>query len=338
MKNLKEILNSYIIFFHFFSKRLRLSNPWKYKIPFLISILYFIFLMSCLVEANPIPTFLASLSVIIGVAGIGYLTNDLGDRKKDAVISKENATSNLSTSNSVTLFILFSVFTFLPWFYLYFDVISAALLGLQILLFIAYAFPPFRFKEKGMLGIITDSLYAHAIPAILATFTFYKMNQVCNSDIIYFTSTLVAWQFILGLRNIVFHQLKDFENDSHSNTKTFVILYGFKKSETLCKAILIPIEAVCFFIFIFYVSSGSPALALLILLFWIITFYKTHKNIHQINYRNFAYTFLDDLYIKWVPVFVLCILCFSNVHFCYLLVLHFLFFRNEIKTYLISKF
>lgn len=326
-------INAFLLFF---VKKLRLSNPWKFKVPFLISILYFVFLISCSVETNPIYTFLASVSVIIGVAGIGYLTNDLGDRKKDAVISKENATSNLSSVNLFFLFFLFFSLTFLPWFYLYFSLISLCLLGLQILLFIVYAFPPFRFKEKGIMGIITDSLYAHTIPALLATFTFYRMNQVFKSDIIYFTSTLLLWQFVLGLRNIILHQLKDYENDNNSNTKTFVTNHGIEKSVFLVKKIVLPFEFILFLIFCSFLSFKFYLFACLVIIYWLYKAIVERKKIHSFNYKDFAYKFLDDLYLQWLPLVVLILLCIQSTIFISIAILHVILFRSEAKTFIIN--
>lgn len=326
-------INTFLLFF---VKKIRLSNPWKFKVPFLISILYFVFLISCKVEANPIYSFSASISVIIGVAGIGYLTNDLGDRQKDALISKDNATSNLSITNLFFLFFLFFSLTFLPWFYLYFDLVSAVLLALQILLFIIYAFPPFRFKEKGIIGIITDSLYAHTIPALLATFTFYRMNQVFRTDIIYFTCTLISWQFVLGLRNIVLHQLKDYENDNNSNTKTFVTNHGIVKSVFLVKKILLPFEFILFLIFCFFLSYKFHLFACLIIAYWLYKAFMERKNIHSFTYKDIAYKFLDDLYLQWLPLAVLILLCFQSIVFIPIAVLHVILFRSEAKTFIIK--
>jgi 4-hydroxybenzoate polyprenyltransferase len=321
----------------FFTKKLRLSNPWNYKVPFLITIPYFVFLISGVVEIQPLFSILASIAVIIGVAGIGYLTNDLGDRNKDAAIAKENVSSNLSFANVLFLFLLFLSLSLFPWWYLPFHLISALLLMFQFLLFVLYAFPPFRLKEKGVWGLITDSLYAHVTPAILATYTFYKFNQVLKQDLLYFVCTLVIWQFVLGLRNILFHQLKDYESDVNSNTNTFVTNYGIAKSEALCKFILLPLEILFFAVFTAFVSCFSYLYAPLIILFWLYTLYETKTNKTEFTYRNFAYHFLDDLYIKWIPLFVLAILCFKDLSFIFLFVLHFLIFRNQIKTVILSK-
>lgn len=319
-------------FFHFFTGKLRLSNPWKYKVPFLICIPYLIFLAGDYWIQNPIVTIVASISIIVGVAGIGYLTNDLGDRKKDALIGKQNATSGLTRLQTGFLVCFFLALLTLPWLYLPFNYNSLLLLCLQLLLFCIYAFPPFRFKEKGALGVLTDALYAHLIPAILASYTFFQLIQTPTGYFWVFLFTLSCWQFILGTRNIIFHQIKDAQNDLNSNTKTFVNTIGVTNAEKLCARILLPLECMSFMGFVITVSRYNYLFGTGIIFFFVVSLLKHYRQLKTLNYRGFAYLFLDDLYIKWTPVFVLILLCFKSPVFIALLILHFFIFQNGLKT------
>jgi 4-hydroxybenzoate polyprenyltransferase len=297
---------------------------------------YLVFFISSNCAINPIYAVLCSITVIIGVAGIGYLTNDLGDRKKDAIIQKENATSELSVWSICFLFMVFGLFMLAPWVYLPFNKISAGLLVLQIALFVMYAFPPFRFKEKGLLGVVTDALYAHVNPAVLAGYTFFQLTSTPWSTFVWFIGLLSAWQLVLGLRNILFHQLKDVTNDLNSNTKTFVTFYGEKETSVLCKFILLPLETILFVVFCVYLSSFNGLFCILPIIFWMVTAFKNKKS--RLDFRQLAYAFLDDLYIKWLPLWVLFLLIFKDVNFLYVLGLHGFLFRNEVKVYIVSKF
>src|SRR5262249_57433548 len=104
----------------------------------------------------------------------------------------------------------------LPWLYLPLHWENGSLLGFELLLFVLYAFPPFRLKERGMLGLFADALYAHAIPAVLAVMTFSLMANRAYDHLTWFVLALGLWQFFLGVRNIVLHQLKDFDGDTRS--------------------------------------------------------------------------------------------------------------------------
>jgi hypothetical protein len=63
-----------ISFFQFFTKKMRLSNPWRYKVPLLVSFCYFLLLAG---NVEPVPakvSFVAALATTIGFMGFGYLT------------------------------------------------------------------------------------------------------------------------------------------------------------------------------------------------------------------------------------------------------------------------
>ncbi len=323
-------------FFFFFSKKLRLSNPWKYKVPFLITIPYLVLLLNEGTLGNIIKPILCSILIIIGIAGIGYLTNDLGDKEKDGIIKKENATQAISVPTIVALFVFFLALSIGPWFYLPMNKYSYWLLTLQFVFFFLYSFKPFRFKERGFLGVITDALYGHLNPAILAAYTFYLI--IGNSFQFFnpFLLSLALWQFFLGIRNIVFHQIQDYEKDIQSSTNTFVTNIGEQRAINLAQLYLIPIEIFLFLGFAFLISYFNPYLIVFIVLYWVAKFILSIKRIRTMNYRQKAYLFLDDLYIKWIPLLVLLLLCLKSKLYIPLLILHFVLFQSEIKSYILK--
>lgn len=326
-------INSFLLFF---IKKLRLSNPWNYKVPFLIAIPYLILLSSNFNTLHSLLLIILSLTIIFGVAGLGYLTNDLGDREKDKLINKENATSSITNQSIIVLFLFFISLTLLPWFYLPFNKYSFMFLSIQLFLFYAYAFPPFRLKEKGFLGILTDALYAHVMPAILASYTFYLVVSKTYFNYINFIIILCLWQFLLGIRNILFHQLKDYNNDISSNTNTFVTYYGNEKSEILLKRILLPLEFILFLLFCIYISIQFNLFICLVIAYWLYKAIKERKQIRIFNYRDLAYKFFDDLYLQWLPLVVIILLCIKSYVFIPIAILHFVLFRSEAKTFIIN--
>jgi 4-hydroxybenzoate polyprenyltransferase len=83
MKMLKAI-------FDLFTRRLRLSNPWNYKVPVLIAVTYLVMLHAGFDWVEGWVGFAFSVCTIIGIAGFGYLSNDLGDRDADRKAGKAN--------------------------------------------------------------------------------------------------------------------------------------------------------------------------------------------------------------------------------------------------------
>lgn len=326
-------------FLLFFTQKLRLSNPWNFKAPLLITFPYLVCLLSKDAAADNFLAILVSIVVIIGVAGLGYMSNDLGDRKKDALIGKENVLIGMQTASLLILFLLFFAFTFLPWLYLPFNSISFLLLALQIGLFFLYAMPPFRFKERGLLGIISDALYGHALPAVLASYTFYLFCGTRMVNFKAFTILLFSWQFAQGVRNIVFHQIKDFESDQKSGTTTFVTSRGLEKSLKLVKRLILPVEVLLFTLFLIFVWFlwGHWMLLVFALFYVVATLLRHHKQLATMDYRARAYTFLDDFYILWLPLLVLLQLCVESLHYLPIFILHLVLFKNGIKSNLNFK-
>ena len=103
-----------ISFFHFLTQKLRISNPWRYKIPLLIGFCYFFLLAVQVPIKDGFLSIGAALATTIGFVGFAYLTNDLADRKKDALAGKLNGTASLSNSTIAILILAFLSSAFLP--------------------------------------------------------------------------------------------------------------------------------------------------------------------------------------------------------------------------------
>ena len=321
----------------FFSKSLRLSNPWNYKVPVLISFTYLVLLLANYTQLNVFFAFISSLFIIIGVAGIGYTSNDLGDRKQDKSINRQNILTQLSPFKIVGLFVLFFALAIFPWFYLPFNLFSLIFFSSELLLFFLYALPPFRFKELGFLGVLTDSLYAHVLPALLASYTFFLFTKqsILSSQVL--LMCLLTWQFFLGLRNILFHQLSDLNDDLVSATRTFVTKMGEKRAKKLT-VILILLELSCFLFFlsVLFTKNQIIYLPIMAVFFWLWAVFKYKGKLLNSDFRTLTYLFLDDLYVKWMPLAILIQLCTISNVYVLLLILHIVLFKNDIKGLVIE--
>lgn len=315
-------------------QKLRLSKPWNYKAPFLISIPYLIIAIGGIPFNQAMLSILASLTTILGIAGFGYFINDLTDIEKDSLIGKENAVAALSNTKRISLLLFLLFMAVAPWFYFPINWLNASLLLLEFLFFILYSFPPFRLKERGFAGILTDALYAHANPALLAAITFSLMVNKDNFDIQNLLIALVVWQFILGIRNIMLHQLKDFENDQQSGTKTFVRKIGLDKSEWWFKHFIVPLEVLSFLFFVVSINEYVPFFILAYLLYIPFVFFRVWflwKRSMPKNLERRLNLFLDDFYVEWIPLLVLGFLYFHSPMFLILGIAHILVFKSGVS-------
>ena len=322
--------------FNLIFKKLRLSDPWNYKVPFLISVPYFLMLATKLDIKDSMIGFGCSISTIIGIAGFGYLLNDYTDRKKDLKVGKENALIGLSMSRIFLILLGFLVLALLPWgLYFPMDKVSVGLLMGQFVLFILYSSPPFRFKERGVLGVLCDAGYAHVVPALLAAYTFYLIGDKEYDQVFPLLITLGAWQFVLGVRNILLHQIEDLKNDQKSETRTLLVSGDAAIIQKVLERIIVPLELVSFFAFGLVLSFEIPWFFAAYLVFVVFTMWKAKIALRQKlpnDLRPRLYIWLDDFYVEWIGVIILLQLIFTlNYFFLVILACHFIFFKNTLK-------
>lgn len=328
-----------------FLRKIRISDPWNYKIPFLIAIPYLYAFHSSFYYSFGAQNFIfkvfLSYITIIGIAGFAYTLNDFTDRKKDEAAGKENLHIHKPIWFSMGILLLFLSIALAPWYYFPKTVYTLSLLSIELLLFVLYSVSPFRFKERGFLGVITDSLYAHAIPALLALTAFDQNGELPFNTIRGLSITLLLWQFFLGIRNILFHQIADSKNDIKSGIKTFVTSTSIPKTELLLKKLFIPLEVISFSLFCLIISLTYFLMSLTLLAIYILYLFYQRKGYQSSThpvYRKFCYFFLDDFYIEWLPIFFLLWLLTNDIRYIVPLVLHVLLFRNCFKRLLKLNF
>jgi glycosyltransferase involved in cell wall biosynthesis len=201
-----------------FKQYTRLPEWWQAKAGNLLGVLYLVML----VEEIPFLTSLYYLGpailTIVGIGGFGHFVNDWLDIEADLQVGKPNRVIDLSTWQRWALLVLLLSIALLPWLVLPHDAKSWLLLGAEFLLLTLYAIPPIRLKERPWLGVIADGLYAYALPAVLAAYTFMLVAGAEPNFVL--LGILFIWQVVVGVHNIMIHQLSDYENDRRTRTKT----------------------------------------------------------------------------------------------------------------------
>ena len=292
-----------------------------------MSFVYFLLLVGNVNSFVASTSFFAAIATAIGFMGFGYLTNDLADRRKDGLAGKPNGTKGLSNVTISFLVVFFLSIALLPWLYLPIDEVSVVCIAAELILFLLYAFPPFRLKERGFLGVITDALYAHVVPGFLASWTFYLVGSKEYDHFLYFAIALSVWQLISGIRNIISHHYKDFENDQASGTMTFATQIGKEKIYRLMKNLFIPLEVIAALAFLWIIQLEIDFLFVVLIVFLILAWSNFRNGHSDTPAKHFTNTFLDRFYIHWFPYVVLFALAFGKFDFWWLLVFHCLIFH-----------
>jgi 4-hydroxybenzoate polyprenyltransferase len=232
----------------------------------------------------------------------------------------------MSMGQILALLALFLGLAILPWCcYFPVDARSLACLLGEFLLFVLYVLPPLRLKERGLLGLVTDALYAHALPTYLAAITFEALAAPQGGALWPLLASLVAWQFCLGLRNILLHQLKDADNDRRSGLRTYVTQAGELRATHLLAHVLVPLELLTWLLLLGALTSLTwlPLLCWPIYLAW--QFPKGHR---QLDLRAWLYRYMDDFYIGWLPLAILVAACWQDWRLIGLAGLHLLLFKS----------
>lgn len=264
--------------------------------PFLIKICFssiFYFFISLESDEYLNPNFYFNLFVFytfyLGTGFFGYLINDISDEDSDLKAGKTNVTSKLSSFQKFgVLSLLFSI-GFFPITFL--SPKTLVFVTIEYFLLIIYSFRPLRLKERGIIGVITDSLYAYFIPSlILLTY----LSSITNVNSFYWIF-LPSLSLFLGVGNILNHQLEDYDNDLFTQTKTFAINnLSFAK---WVRKMSILISVVIFLIATFWVLNKN--FSLLSSMFFVVTsfVYITKIALHLI--------FKNEKYLSGIPEFSL---------------------------------
>lgn len=314
-------------------KLVRFSDWWSYKIPPMLCFAYIFLFVNAVAFQKALIYIGLFFLWIFGTAGIGHITNDIADIESDRIAGKQNNISTTSHFKRIWLLVFLFFLSIAPWYYLPINFLLAGLVFLEVILFIAYSFPPVRLKERPVGGIITDALYAHAIPVLISSITFYLFDNRIKISSTFFILIFI-WQLILGIRNILLHQIEDIDNDIKSNTITFVVKYGQTKTFKLINHFLLPAEIIfcCVIIGAISIYLNHFYLVFVLFLFFSILkhgFWKIFSL--PLNHWQKAYLFfLNDFYEEWMPLLPLIYLLQISPAFFLLLALHVILFNNII--------
>lgn len=235
--------------------------------------------------------------LLVGVGG--YILNDLFDQKSDKLVKKFNFTLILNQY-------FLSLIIIIVWcigFYLINSISKKAsyFLIIQYVLLLVYSIPPFRFKEKGILGILTDACYAHVIPEIILLIiiqTYVDIHPLLWMSFLFFT-------FSIGMRDILIHQLESLKEDSMSKTNTYAINNPQQANKYRKYLDYISFGAIIsFFLCFFYIKYSVVSLYLLLTLIisYIYVIIKNKGLIRDLLIRNYIVT--------------------TSIYFTYLLIVH----------------
>lgn len=307
----------------------------QYKFSLIFSSIYVTIVLYDIIPNDIVIYLLLAIVAALGIAGIGYLLNDWKDYDDDLKNNKSNLFLKLNKFQALALIISAISTAILPWLYLPFTQISLVLLILELLLFVLYALPPFRWKERGILGIICDSLYAQLIPCIFAVYTFAYLGKVSYSisalNVIY-----ILWLFVVGVRNIIIHQIYDYHNDIATDNRTFVVTKGLQPIIKFYLQFGFIAEIILFLYLLIHIPCTHHVLIIIYFAYLSIIMFINRKTVKEDIFGFIHKRFLNEFYEIFLPLILVLIFTYYNINFYKIMIFNILLFMPIYKNYILS--
>lgn len=305
---------------------LRINDWIDSKIPFMLSVALFSYLYND-VNMSHTEVYISAFVYFLYIsmfAAFSYVMNDFADMEIDKRAGKQKVIFMLPRVVIVVSIVLMMMVGILPMFFIVNE--KAIFLGYTLLLYAmgaAYSAPClFRFKEKGVIGLIECSMTQKCLPLIALTFLF-------PVDWIYFVFLSVI-SFVNGLRYILIHQAVDYDNDVVAGVKTFVS-EGNNKYRTY---IIIAFIAECILFFIVLLKLGTDYSWIYVILLFYCIFEKitaavVGKYMGADIFCTFTAVPLEALYNIVFPVLIAVLLTMKSfIYFGFIVFFAVLTFRS----------
>ncbi len=103
-----------------------------------------------------------------------------------------------------------------------------------------YSTPPFRLKVRGVWGVVMDASGAHLLPTLWAASLIAEATGHVVPRL--FLGTFGVWASAFGVRGILWHQLRDRENDRRGGVTTFAAGRDPKAIRVFVTRVVFPLE------------------------------------------------------------------------------------------------
>jgi len=160
------------------------------------------------------------------MTGYGYLINDLADVELDRRHGKSNAFLSMSKSKAVFIVLAFLVIGSLFALPFLNRTGFAPLWLLWILAATFYSMPPLRLKERGLIGLTATIAAQQTLPTALI---FAAFGELVSWAALVF----VLYSTARGVSSDVGHQMRDWSQDTSTDTGTFAVRHGYDTVQTI---------------------------------------------------------------------------------------------------------
>jgi hypothetical protein len=234
---------------------IRADEWWDYKLVPILSAFY----ATALVLRVPVSSMWTSavslLLAVVTAAVYASAVNELTDRADDAAAGKRNRAANGPRSVAALLSVAVCAGLAFAWIWRHDTPLLSCYLATW-LAFALYSIPPFRLKKRGLPGVLCDAAGEQMFPALAAVFIACLGAQRTVSGA--WVASVAVWALAFGLRGILWHQLKDVENDRAAGVRTFAARRP-RAASVLGTFVVFPLELGALAAMLWQIGSAWPA-------------------------------------------------------------------------------
>lgn len=241
------------------------------------------------------------------LAVFGYVVNDYSDIAIDRAAGKKKIQFGISSAKIKLLLFGFCfggiVISFPLWQKSF--VIITLILVIYILTTF-YSLPPIRFKERGWFGIIIASSTQRTLPILLCFAIFKRFG----ADTILFA----LLSLIIGIRAMLVHQIKDYNNDIANGIKTLIVNWGIIKGTKFLFVYVILLEIILLGLTTLYLCLYTPVVGLFVVFYLILMLLLEIRFSQEWLYTNVISneSFLSNFYFLFLPLILATLSSFSS--------------------------
>lgn len=312
---------------------IRASDWWSYKLPPILAIAYATIISSStsIYEAAP-QLLVIMLSVFVGAIYVSII-NDITDISEDQASGKSNRMASMPAKLRWLLPIGCLLLGLGFQFFYYPDNLSMVLYTLPWISFTLYSCKPFRFKKRGILGVLADASGSHLFISLLMISSLSYFSRI-PINWTWFMSVAI-WSFAYGLRGILYHQFLDRENDIEAKVNTYAAQIS-PESFKLPQLIISVVELLAFTVMLVLINE---VLVYLFLAIYLLVIYARkrflgYQVISIITEKNRPFQILmADFYQFFFPISLLIIGSIYNPISLIVLAVHLALFPHRILEY-----
>lgn len=266
-------------------------------------------------------------SLIPGAAFVSVI-NDVTDRADDAVAGKRNRIAGRSGPFVALLLavpIAIGVAIAFLWRH---DALLVSCYLAAWLSFSLYSLPPFRFKTRGLLGVLVDASGAHLFPTLVAVVLAFRAAETAVRPV--WVAAIAAWAFGYGVRGILWHQLTDRDDDRIAHVRTFAERHPPEVAARLGTFVAFPIELAALAAMLWLTRNVWPVAALAAyVLLSILRIVKWHRNAVIVVPQDRHFIALHEYYDAFLPLSLLVASSVAHGYDWIVLALHLLLFPRR---------